>query len=84
MPRFHLHLYNRTGCARDEEGAEAADLRDAARKAIDGIRGILSEEVRRGTLDLHGRVEVVSPDDELLRTVRFSEAVEVRPDSETG
>lgn len=82
MPRFHLHIYDRAGISRDEEGLELADLGSAREWAIDGIRSIVSEQVRAGRLDLEGRVEIADEAGTVLEIVRFPEAVEVRPPGE--
>ncbi len=79
MPRFHLNLYNRAGASRDEEGLELPDLDSARAAAIDGIRSLASEEVRRGRLDLAGRVEILDEAGTLLATIAFAEAVEILP-----
>jgi hypothetical protein len=79
MPRYHLHIYNRAGVSRDEEGLELPDLEAARESATEGIRSILSEEVRGGRFDLEGRVEIADGAGTVLEIVRFPEAVEVRP-----
>ena len=78
MPRFFLHVHNRTGFARDEEGAEFPDLAAARESALVGIRSILSEEVGQGTLDLNGRIDICGENGEVLAAVPFSAAVELR------
>jgi hypothetical protein len=82
MARFFLHVRNGTGFARDEEGQELPHLEAAVRKAIEGIRGILSEEVRHGSLDLCGRIEIADEHGDLLRSTRFAEALALRLDVE--
>lgn len=77
MPRYFLHLLNSIGYAADEEGRELADLDVARRKAIEGIRSIVSEEVKDGLIDLRGRIDVADQDGRVLLVVRFSEAVEL-------
>jgi hypothetical protein len=82
MPRFHLHIYDRAGSARDEEGLELTDLDEARASAVDGIRSLASQEVRVGLLDLEGRVEIADEGGTVLGIVRFPEAVEIRPPAE--
>ncbi|NIJ20228.1 hypothetical protein FHS95_001920 [Sphingomonas naasensis] len=77
MSRYFIHLYNGTGETRDEQGSEVADLAAAEMLAVDGVRSILSEEVRRGTLDLRGRAEIADQDGRVVQTVRFSETVRI-------
>ena len=82
MPLFYLHVYNRTGVSRDEEGEELDDVSQAHRRAIEGIRSILSDEASQGMLDLRGRVEIVSETGAPLATVPFAEAFELHLESE--
>ena len=78
MPPFFLHVHNRTGLARDEEGLELASLAAAREAAVAGIRSILCEEVGQGTLDLGGRIDICGENGEVLMAVPFGEAVELR------
>ena len=84
MPRFHIHVHNHIGRTQDEEGAEYPSLDHAARKAIEGVRGILSEEVCRGLLDLRGRIEIADPGGQVLRTISFKEVVHLRQNGDSG
>jgi hypothetical protein len=84
MPHFFLHVRDRTGFARDEVGADFASL-DAARiEAIEGIRSILSDEVRRGVIDLSGQVEVVATTGEPVEIVPFTMAFHLRGEDKPG
>lgn len=76
MPRFHIHVHNKIGEVRDEEGEELADIAEAQRKAVEGVRSILSEEVLRGSLDLRGRVEIATPDGEVLLSMPFADMLQ--------
>ena len=78
MLRFYFHVYNGAGVTRDEEGLELPDLAAARKEALNGICSILSEEVRYGSLDLRGKIEIATADGELLSTVGFEEAIEIR------
>lgn len=80
MPRFHIHVHNHIGPTLDEEGAEYVDLDHAAQNAVEGVREILSAEVRRGALDLRGRIEIADVAGQLLRTISFKEVVHLRED----
>jgi len=80
MPLFYLHVRNTFGYARDEEGQECADLADARRKALAGARSILSEEVKKGNLDLHGAIEIANETGTILLEIPFSEAVMIAND----
>jgi hypothetical protein len=78
MPRFHFHVYDRDGASPDEEGVELAGIEAARACAIDGIRSIVSDAARSGSVDLSGRVDIVDEDGEVLEAVRFDEAVELQ------
>ena len=78
MARFFLHINNGGGYAEDPEGQELADLDEAYRKAIDGVRSMLSEEARHGQLDLSGSIEIANGDGNILLVVPFREAVDLR------
>jgi len=77
MPLFFLHVYNRTGCSRDEEGLELPDLEAARAEAVGGIRSILQDEVAHGSIDFEGRIEIADESGQVLATVHFHDAVEV-------
>ena len=78
MPCYHFNVQNGTGFVEDEEGRELPDL-DAVRcEALTGIRSILAEDVRKGFLDLAGRIEVLDETGARVLTVPFAEAVDVR------
>ncbi len=78
MSRFHLHIHDRAGLSFDEEGLELANLEAARNHALDGIRSMAGEEVRSGVLNLDGRVEITDEEGNLLDTIRFVDAIELR------
>ena len=78
MPRFYLHVHNRTGFARDEEGGDFPNLHAARAQAIEGIRSILGDEARHGMIDLNGLIEIATAEGKVVEVVRFSEAFELR------
>jgi len=82
MARYHLHLHNSIGFVRDEEGAEFQDLEEARSSAVDSVRSILCEEVEQGVIDLRGWIDIADPGGDLLASIRFAEAVELRLDGE--
>ena len=84
MPLFYLHVYNQIGLARDEEGEDLPDIDLARKKAIDGIRSILSDEAHQGVLDLRGKVEIANDRGEVLDVVPFSDAFELHFTSESA
>jgi hypothetical protein len=84
MPLFYLHAHNSTGFVEDEEGQDLPDLAAARAAAVDGIRSILAGEVRAGSLDTRGRIDIADDTGRVLATVRFREAVELRLDEEAA
>lgn len=78
MPRFFFHMYNGHGDTPDEVGSDLEDQAAARRLAIDSVRSMISEDARRGTIDLKGRIDVMDGADNVLVTVEFAEAFEVR------
>jgi hypothetical protein len=77
MPLFFLNIHDKLGFAQDEEGVELPSLEAARAKAIEGIRSLLSDDVKHGRLDFGGRIEVVDDQSGLLTTIHFEEAVEI-------
>ena len=76
MPRFFFNLYD-DGATIDEVGVELPDLAAAHEAALEEARAVISEEVRRGRIDLSHRIEV---EDEARRPVLllpFSAAVQI-------
>jgi hypothetical protein len=80
MARFFLHIRNGEGFSEDPEGQDLADLGEARRQAIDGIRSLLSEEARQGQFNLSGAIEIAEGDGNILLIVPFSEAIDLRLD----
>lgn len=78
MPRYYFHLHNRVGTVVDEQGRELPDLEAGRAAAIEDLRSILSEEVKRGRVDLTGRIDVIDGDGRVLLTVRGEDAVDLR------
>ncbi|MDO6414166.1 hypothetical protein Q4F19_07215 [Sphingomonas sp. BIUV-7] len=76
--RYYLTIYNGIGMVEDEEGRDFASLAEAKAAAIDGIRSLISEEARQGTVDLTGRIEVLDSLGKLLCLVRYEEAIDLR------
>lgn len=77
MPRFFLHLHNRLGFVRDEEGMEVPDLDAAKEQAVQSIRSVIGEEVQQGLVDLRGRIEIASESGDVLASAPFIQAVQL-------
>jgi hypothetical protein len=58
MAHYYLNIRNSMGFVRDEEGDDFPDLQAAREKAAEGVRSILSEEVKKGIVDLRGLIEL--------------------------
>jgi len=80
MPHFYLHIRNGGGYDEDPEGQELADLDAARLAAIDGVRSVLSEEMRQGRVDLTGAIEIADGDGNVLLIVHFRDAVQLKLD----
>jgi hypothetical protein len=83
MLHLRLNLYDATGDAPDDEGADYRDLADARFHAIAGIRSILSAEVLDGEINMQGRLEIVDDSGALLDTIDFMDALNVIPASKS-
>jgi hypothetical protein len=80
MPHYYLHVCNGSGFTEDTEGQDFADAEAARSAAIKGIRDIMSEELRKGEINIASFVEIEDEARELIRVVPFTEAVDVRSD----
>lgn len=78
MTIYHLNIRVGAEHIADEEGADFADLLAARDAAIDGIRSLISEDVRNGIIDLTGQIEIADHGGNLVCLVSYSEAVELR------
>jgi hypothetical protein len=78
MPCYHFNVQNGTGFVEDEEGRDLPDLDAVRSEALTGIRSILAEDVRRGFLDLRGRIEIVDEAGARVLIVPFADAVDVK------
>lgn len=84
MPRYFFEISNGNGFVPDEEGVDLQDQAAALHMAVDSIRSIISEEARKGVLDLDGHVDVRDADATLAR-VPFPDAFTIRlPGKEGG
>jgi hypothetical protein len=75
MTRYHFNIRNGVGHIPDEDGRDLPDLEAARAEALEGIRSIVSEEARRGAIDLTGRIEITDDDGNLLSVVGYDEAI---------
>ena len=78
MPLSYFDIYN-DEVTLDDEGIELPDVEVARARAIGGARDLACDTVRRGHLVGHHRIEIMDADRKCVGTVRFDEAVEIRP-----
>jgi hypothetical protein len=78
MPRYFFNIHNDVDTC-DEEGKDLPDLDAAITYAIAGARSLAAEAVTEGRLIGHHRIEIVDSAGELVRSVRFDEAVDIQP-----
>lgn len=78
MPKFYLHIHNDHGGAEDDEGLDAPSLAVAREEAVHGIRSLLAAEVINGSFNLAGRIDIKNPAGDVMLTVPFKEAVDVK------
>ena len=78
MARYHFNIRNGHGYTADDEGMDLASDEEARLHAIEGARSLMSAEMLKGMLDLDGQIEVTDGNESVM-TVRFVDAVEVKP-----
>jgi hypothetical protein len=78
MPLYYFDVYN-DDVTLDDEGAELADRDAAHAHAVKAARSLAAETVRRGHLVRDHRVDISDADHKPLGSVRFGEAVDIRP-----
>lgn len=80
MPVFYFHIHDGLDVI-DEEGIDMADAAAARAAALAGARGIMSEEVKTGHLDLRHSIDVEDEDGGTVLTLPFSDAVEIETEA---
>ncbi len=78
MPRYFFEIVNCDGITQDDEGQELPDVAAVRRHAVAAVRSIISDEIRRGRIDLRGRIRVTRESGETALILPYAEAVEVR------
>ena len=79
MPRYFFHVYDEL-VMRDDEGIELPDVEGARAAALAGARAMMCDEVRKGRLSLHHRIEVEDEQGKAILSLPFDDAVTI----ETG
>ena len=77
MPRYFFNVYDDI-IAGDDEGLELPNEAAARLKALAGARDLIAEQVRHGYFVRSHWIDVANEDGEVLFTIRFGEAVDVR------
>ena len=78
MPRFFFRVFNGHGEVPDEEGLDVESHSAARKLALDSIRSMVAEDARRGKIDLNGYIIIEDGSHNVLLTVAFSEAFDLR------
>jgi hypothetical protein len=78
MPRFFFHVFDDLVLL-DDEGIELADVHAARDAALAGARAMICDQVRKGRLTLHHRVEVEDEGGAPVLTLAFGDAVTIEP-----
>jgi hypothetical protein len=74
MPRFFFHVHD-DAVFTDEDGLDLADSEAARLAALAGARALMCDQVKRGRLSLHHRIEVEDEKGGAILTLPFAEAV---------
>lgn len=83
MPHYFFQVSNGQGLTPDDEGIDLQDEAAARTMAMDSIRSIISEEARKGVIDLDGYIDVTNESAETLTRIAFAEAFSLRMPSTT-
>lgn len=80
VPRYFFHVYDDLGL-RDQDGIDLAGPEAARAAALAGARAMMCEQLKKGRLSLHDRIEVEDEMGEPILTLSFGEAarIETRP-----
>jgi hypothetical protein len=79
MPRFYRHIRQNDQLIHDTDGIELADLDAARADALEGIRDILAEAIKRGNdVPLDDAIVITNKAGRELMTIPFIEALPPR------
>ena len=76
MPRFFFHIYDEA-VIRDEDGIELADSEAARAAAVAGARSMMCDQLSRGRLSLHHRIEVEDGAGCTILVLPFADAIAI-------
>jgi hypothetical protein len=77
MPRYFFNLRNSSGYLEDEEGQDLPDAGSARQAAMTSARSIVSEESRKGVIDLRASIEIRDEAGAMVLEMPFGDAVEI-------
>ncbi|MGZ8285843.1 MAG: DUF6894 family protein [Allosphingosinicella sp.] len=80
MPLFFFHIHDDFEFT-DEQGIDMADAASARVAALAGARGMMSEQVKKGRLSLHHRIEVEDEDGDAILSLPFGDAVVIETEA---
>jgi hypothetical protein len=84
MPRFFFHCHDRVGDVLDYCGVDLPRIEDAHWYALDSVRSIIADDVRRGYLTLDGRLDVTDADGATLLSLAYDRVFDQVFASRTG
>ena len=77
MPRYFFHVYDDV-IAQDEEGMELPNVAAARLNALQGARGLIADQVKRGYFVLSHWIDVADERGEKVMTITFRDAVDIK------
>ena len=79
MPKHYFHLRDGTDELLDHEGIELPDQQAVERHVLNCARDVMSNELRSdGLVDLRYRIDAELPGGEIVYSLAFTDAVEIR------
>lgn len=78
MPRFFFHLSDEE-LVQDLDGIDFPDADAARAAAVEGIRSMICDQVKKGRLCLGYSLEVTDEAGERVVALQFADAVQVEP-----
>jgi hypothetical protein len=80
VARYYMQLRDGTEHLLDPEGIEYADIDELKKKVLIAVRGLMSEDIKGGVIDLRFRIDAEDRDGIIVYTLAFAEAVNIIPD----
>ena len=77
MPQYYFHLRDHKERLLDPQGREIRSPDDIPKIALNEARGIMSQDVLTGKLDLRQRLEVEDKLGRIVHSLRFSDAIKI-------